>query len=218
MSIVSFAAYTPPARFDSIPWSEVRIEENDTTVLADTVNWTQIDALDVATDTVPVGLDPDPAVPVSRSFTTVLASATPELWYRVIFADGNGNVSLPSLAIQNIESPDPYATTAEFFRIIKKTGPSSEQVTAAQRDLATASLEIDTELDFSPDHDPLSPAGLALVNGVCLDRAADLWRHRESAPGILGVVDEGVPTTPGRYSFARYISRLSPLKDQWGIA
>jgi hypothetical protein len=218
MSIVSFADYTPPARFDSIPWTEVRIEENDNAVLADTVNWTQIDALDLATDTTPAGLDPDPAAPEARSFTTSLASSTPELWYRVIFADGSANVSLPSLAIQNIEVVDPYATTDEFFRIIKKTNPSTEQVAAAQRDLATATLEINAEIDFSSSHDPLGPDELALVNGVCLDRAADLWRHRESAPGILGVVDEGVPTTPGRYSFARYISRLSPLKDQWGIA
>jgi hypothetical protein len=31
-------------------------------------------------------------------------------------------------------------------------------------------------------------------------------------------VDEAVSTIPGRYSWARYAARLSPLKDQWGIA
>jgi hypothetical protein len=29
--VVSFENYTPPARFDSIPWANVKIEESDTT-------------------------------------------------------------------------------------------------------------------------------------------------------------------------------------------
>ena len=96
--------------------------------------------------------------------------------------------------------------------------PTEDQTIAAEGDLATATLEINAEIDLAATSPPLTGSQLDLVNGVCIDRAADLWRHRESAPGILGVVDEGVPTVPGRYSFARYVARLSILKDQWGVA
>lgn len=112
----------------------------------------------------------------------------------------------------------PYATTDEMFRILKKQNPSAEQTAAAQGDIDTATIEINAQIDWAEDHAPATTEELELLNGVCLDRACDLWRHRESAPGILGVVDEGVPTVPGRYSFARYVARLSVLKDQWGIA
>lgn len=111
-----------------------------------------------------------------------------------------------------------YATTADLFRVLKVREPSADQTAAAQGDLDTATIEIDAEIDLSADHASLTTVQLELVKGVCIDRAADLWRHRESAPGILGVVDEGVPSVPGRYSFARYVARLSVLKDQWGIS
>lgn len=111
-----------------------------------------------------------------------------------------------------------YAETADLFRILKKRDPSTDETAAAQGDLDTATIEIDAELDRSDTAAAFTDEELELLKGVCLDRAADLWRHRESAPGILGVVDEGVPTTPGRYSWARYAARLSVLKDQWGIA
>jgi hypothetical protein len=215
--IVSFEEYTPPARFDSIPWTLIKIEESDTGVLSDATVWATIET--VAISSLPGGVDADPSDPTTRNFTTDNASDTPDLWYRITFIDGSGNVSLPSVPVQNLENAvAAYATTDEFFRIIKKTGPSPEQIVAAQGDLDTATLEINAELDWADGHATATAAQLELLKGVCLDRAADLWRHRESAPGILGVVDEGVPTTPGRYSFARYISRLSPLKDQWGVA
>lgn len=111
-----------------------------------------------------------------------------------------------------------YATTDELFRILKVQNASADRIAAAQGDLDTATIEIDAELDFASGHASMTTEQLELVKGVCLDRAADLWRHRESAPGILGVVDEVTSATPGRYSWARYAARLSVLKDQWGIA
>lgn len=110
-----------------------------------------------------------------------------------------------------------YATTTDLFRVLKIRTPSSDQTTAAQGDLDTATIEIDSEIDLSTGV-TLTTEQLELVKGVCIDRAADLWRHRESVPGILGVVDEAVPSVPGRYSWARYAARLSVIKDQWGIA
>ena len=111
-----------------------------------------------------------------------------------------------------------YATTDELFRILKVRTPSADQIAAAQGDLDTATIEINAEIDWASDHAAATADELELMNGVCIDRAADLWRHRESAPGILGIVDESMPATPGRYSFARYVARLSVLKSQWGIA
>ena len=206
--VVSFSDYTPAPRFDATPWTDIQVEEG----AASDGPWTVI-------DTIPISpLDADPANPESRSFTITNGSA-PDLWYRITFVDAGSNLSLPSAPVQNVElTVAPYATVAEFFRIIKKDNPSEAQTLAAQGDLATATLEINAEIDWADDHAAMTAEELALVKGVCLDRAADLWRHRESAPGILGVVDEGVPSTPGRYSFARYVARLSVLKDQWGIA
>ncbi len=112
-----------------------------------------------------------------------------------------------------------YATTDELFRILSKNNPSAAQTVAAQGDIDAASIEINKEIDWAADHAAATSQELELMKGVCLDRAADLWRHRESAPGILGIVDEGVqPTGTGRYSWARYSARLSVLKDQWPVA
>jgi hypothetical protein len=111
-----------------------------------------------------------------------------------------------------------YATTDELFRILKVRDATAAQIAAAQGDLDTATIEINSEIDWPDDHDPATTQQLELFKGVCIDRAADLWRHRESAPGILGVVDEAVPSTFGRYSWERYAQRLSPEKEQWGIA
>jgi hypothetical protein len=111
-----------------------------------------------------------------------------------------------------------YATTADLFRILKIKTPTADQTLAAQGDLDTATIEINAEVDRSADGPAYTTQELELLKGVCIDRAADLWRHRESAPGILGVVDEAVPSTFGRYSWERYAQRLSPVKQQWGIA
>lgn len=112
----------------------------------------------------------------------------------------------------------PYATTDELLAVLKVRQPTAAQIVSAQGVIDTATIEINAEIDLSATHDPLTAEQLELCNGVCIDRAADLWRHTQSQPGILGITDEGIPSVPGRYSFARYTARLSVLKDQWGIA
>jgi len=208
---ISFPNYTPPARFDDLPWTDVRIEESDTSAFpSDTTTWTQIDSQALSP------LDTDPASPILRDITTSLASDTPDLWYRLIWVDAALTTSAPTVPIQN-GTTTPYASVEELFRVLKVRDPSAEQIDAAQGDLETATLEIDTEIDLS-EGVQLNAKQLRLVKGVCIDRAADLWRHRESAPGILGIVDEGSPAPPGRYSWARYAARLSNIKDQWAVA
>jgi hypothetical protein len=208
--IVSFVSYTPPQRFDSLPWTHVQIEEAPTS----TGSWTIIDTLALSP------LDVDPTTPQARSFTTANGTAADQ-WYRISFVDAGAHLSEPTPPVQNTAGQAPpviaYIDTDELFRILKVRSPSADQITAAERVIMTASGEIDAEISRNTTT-ALETWQLQLAESVCLDRAADLWRHSESAPGILGVVDEAVPSTFGRYSWERYAQRLSPIKEQWGIA
>ena len=206
--VVSFENYLPSARFDGNPWTQAQIDEAE----AFDGTWTTIDTITFA---VP---DPDPADPAERSFTTPNGTA-PDLWYRVIFLDAAAGQSMPTTPVQNTGSlTAPYATTDDLFRILKVRAPSAEQIVAAQGDLDTATLEINAFIDWSDDHAPATTEQLEAFRGVCIDRAADLWRHRESAPGILGIAEEGVQPIPGRYSWSRYAARLSPYCERFGVA
>lgn len=80
MTVVSFTDYTPLPRFDAVGWDHVRIFEAP----AEIGPWTLIDDLNL-------GVDPDPAHPLSRSFTTTQATLT-EGWYRVDFYNTTGDV------------------------------------------------------------------------------------------------------------------------------
>jgi hypothetical protein len=205
---VSFVGYTPPARFDATPWTDVKIEE----AAAETGTYALIDTLTLG---VP---DPDPADPAARNFTTVNGTAVDQ-WYRVIFVDAVLTTSEPTEPIQNTPlsiGADPYTTVDELARILHLRTPTAAQTTAMERVLRAAAGEINSEIDAS--NGDLSGWELELAAQVNLDRAADLWRHTESIPGVLGVVDEGMPTNFGRYSWERYSQRLSPIKRQWGIA
>ena len=99
--IVSFTDYTPPERFDGIPWTQVQIEEAD----AGDGPWTIIDLVDLD----PV--DTDPSNPATRNITTANATG-PGLWYRLTFFDGNGNSSLASFPIQNVPLGGPFDALA----------------------------------------------------------------------------------------------------------
>jgi hypothetical protein len=112
----------------------------------------------------------------------------------------------------------PYVDTTELFRVLKVRNATTEQTTAAERVLLVATGEINAEVDLA-DGDTLDEDWQqALLESVCLDRAADLWRHTESIPGVLGALDEALAAPVLRYSWERYAQRLAPLKDQWGLA
>lgn len=115
-----------------------------------------------------------------------------------------------------------YTTTEELARILKVRDPSEAQQAALVRNLTTALVEVDKEIDLA-DGVTLTEDELQLAANVQLDRAADLWRHTESLAGMTGLLGDGGEYTanPGRYirySWERYAQRLSPIKDQWGIA
>jgi hypothetical protein len=209
--VVSFVGWTPPERFDGNPWTDAQIEEAPDPTDGP---WTLIDTIALSP------LDADPTDPVLRSLTTSNGT-TADQWYRVIFVDASSGTSEPTTPVQNTGSQiAPFATVDELARILKLgvRGPLTEdQEEALQRVLMTAAGEIRHEIDLADDTS-LDAWELDLCTQVNLDRAADLWRHTESQPGILGVVDEASQPTFGRYSWARYAARLSPIKDQWGVA
>lgn len=206
--VVSFVDYRPPARFDLLPWTEVRIQE----ATAEDGTFAQIDVVALAP------LDADPSDPQLRSFTTQLGTAL-DYWYRVVFADADGDTSQPSTPVQNVAGGDAapvvlaYATTDELFRILKITTPSAEQEIAGQRVLDSAALEIDAEIGLAtPYTDPP-----ALVVEVNLERAVEHWEQQEAPFGILGIGDTGAVYT-SRDSWDRHALKLAPLKQEWGIA
>lgn len=83
MFVVTFADYTPVARFDTRPWTLIRVDE---AALRDGP-WTTIDTIVID----PV--DADPAQPAARSFTTELATLE-RGWYRVAFVDATGDMAV----------------------------------------------------------------------------------------------------------------------------
>lgn len=102
--VVTLENFRPPDRFDSVPWAHARIEEGETETGAFTVIDTQ--------DLDPV--DADPSVPQLRSFTTDNGTG-PDLWYRIVFLDGAGGVSLPTDPVQNtLAAGDAFVLASEL--------------------------------------------------------------------------------------------------------
>lgn len=113
-----------------------------------------------------------------------------------------------------------YAETDELFRRLKlnRGTPSAESVAAAERVLEMAAFEIDKELDLASDA-TVDAAGLALLEEVNLQRAAELWSRGEVPLGIVGLTSEmAAPTHLVRDSWRTYAVMLAPLKDQRGFA
>jgi hypothetical protein len=207
--VISFNSYKPAARYDAVPWTQAQIEEGDTVIGP----WAIIDTVALS----PV--DPDPSLPAFRSFSTSLASDTPDLWYRVTFLDAAAATSQPTLPVQNsVTLPEvaAYSDTAELARILHLKSPSAAQEVAMQRVLDTAALEIDSELGRVTPY-PVPPA---LVVEVNLERAVEHWQQQESPFGIvaLGFGESSTATYTARDSWDRHAHKLVPLKTKWGIA
>lgn len=207
MEVITFVNYIPPARFDALPWTEVRIEEA-----------AAVDGSFVALETIPLApLDIDPAYPAARSFTTQLGTAL-GYWYRIYFADVDGDISQPTTPVQNVAgstlpSVQAYAPPSELLRILGVRAPSAEQTAAAQRVLDAAAIEIDSEVGRAEPY--ANPP--ALVVQVNLDRAVEHWQSTESPFGVFGFGD-AVAVPLSRDTWDRHAIKLAPLKVSWGIA
>lgn len=204
--VVSFVGYRPPERFDALPWTEVRVEEAPT----ETGTYVQLETIALTP------LDVDPAHPAARSFTTQLGTAV-DYWYRVIFADLDGDVSQPTTPVQNTAgstvTSDVYGTVDELARILKQRNPSPDQLAAMERVLTAASGEVNAEIDRT---DSLAPWMVMLATEVTLERAVEHWQQEEVPYGIwenaLG------PVVVGRDTWDRHALKLAPLKQNWGFA
>lgn len=80
MYVVTLSGFTPPARFDGLPYTHARIDEGPS---ADGP-WETIDTLEL------LPIDSEPEDPATRNFTTE-AATLPSGWYRVSFIDGTGD-------------------------------------------------------------------------------------------------------------------------------
>lgn len=210
--VITFTGYTPSPRYDSLPWTEARIEEGD----SEEGPWTQIDVFTLS----PV--DADPTTPASRSFTTELASDEFDLWYRVVFADASGDLLQPTTPVQNTVSDvvfaqaAAYADSTELARILKIRAPSTDQVAAMDRVLLTAAGEINSEIGRV--NSDLTGWQLSLATEVNLERAVEHWRQQESPFGLVGLGPELGSAFTSRDSWERHALKLAPLKDEWGLA
>ncbi len=204
--VVTFERFLPPARYDTLPWTEARIEEAS----AADGTFTQIDV--VVLDPV----DPDPASPPHRSFTTELGTADDQ-WYRVVFADASGDVSTATVPIENAAGVvpldvEPYATSNELATILHVNATSNAD--ALNRVLVASAGEIVSETG----RDDFSGWELDLVAQVNLARAEELWKQMKAPWGVIGLESEFGPTRIARDTFDRHAHTVAPLKRTWGIA
>jgi len=104
---VSFIDFTPPERFDGVPWTTILIEEAPD---PDAGPWTLIDTLTINPT------DDDPAAPATRSFTTDQGTISAG-WYRVTFKDNVNGTATPTAPVQNV--PD---ETADYVPSVSELG------------------------------------------------------------------------------------------------
>jgi hypothetical protein len=205
--VVTFERFKPPRRYDSLPFTEARIEEAD----AEDGTFAQIDVYTLTPT------DPDPSDPAYRSFTTELGTDD-ELWYRIVFADASGDTSEPTIPLQNVATSElldvePFADSVELARILTVNETTNHD--ALERVLIAAAGEIITETGRSD----FTGWELELVTQVNLARAEELWRQMKVPWGIvMDTTGVSGPTYLARDTFARHAVQLQPLKVDWGIA
>lgn len=87
--LVTLKGFSPPQRYDGIPFTHARLEES----AVEAGPFTTVQTFTLS----PV--DVDPSNPFYRDFTTELATQ-PDGWYRIVFVDADGDESLPTDALQ----------------------------------------------------------------------------------------------------------------------
>ena len=93
MAFVHSFEFTPPPRYDAVPWSAVRVEVRD----GDT--WDEVETIDLEGSQVdPAGLDSDPTAPNARRITTQEAPAATG-YFRVVWLDSDLDESPPSSSV-----------------------------------------------------------------------------------------------------------------------
>ncbi len=205
--VVSLVDYRPSPRYDSLPWTNARIEEAP----ASTGPWTTLETQALS----PV--DSDPTNPAYRNFTTALGTAAAQ-WYRIVFLDAAVATGLPTFPIQNVEDDRPvYASVSELAQLLRVS--ASDRHNALMRVLKGAADEIDHEIGTADISGAVTPYSNppALAREVNLERAVEHWKQEQSPFGIVGLGDDNVTYT-ARDSWDRHAHKLAVLKGSWGLA
>ena len=205
--VVTLQDFRPSPRYDSLPWTQARIEEGATA-----------DGPFTTLETIAISpVDADPANPAYRNFTTQLGTA-PDLWYRIVFLDASGDLGLPTYAVQNSTSSRPiYATTTELATRLRVS--ETVEHAALRNVLEAAADEIDSEIGTADINGLSLPYGNppALVHQVNIDRAVEHWTQMKNSFGLLEVGDIGAVYT-ARDTWDRHAHKLAPLKSYEGMA
>ena len=206
--VVTLTDYRPSPRYDSLPWTQARIEEGATA----TGTFTALETINLS----PV--DSDPSNPAWRNFTTQLGTA-PDLWYRIVFLDATGDLGLPTFPVQNSSTGRPiYATTTELARLVRVD--ENQRHSSLRRVLESAATEIDSEIGATDIEGTTLPYGAppAIVTEVNLERAVEHWAQMQAPWGIVGLGSETGPMYTAKDSWDRHALKLMPLKGSWGLA
>jgi hypothetical protein len=200
--ILTLFGYTPPARYDDLPWTQARIEQAAT----ETGSYTALETIDLD----PV--DSDPQNPQARGFTT--EDATEGDWYRIVWVDGDGDESQPTLPVlfADTATTTVYGTRTELAGLLKVNETGNEG--PLDRVLLVASGEITHEVGDGP----LDAFGQALATEVALERAAEHWAQLKAPFGFVGLGLDGATFMAARDSFERHAFKLARIKNDWGIA
>lgn len=104
------------------------------------------------------------------------------------------------------------------MRVLSIRVPTAEQLVAGEAVLNVATLEVNSEIDFAEDAEPLADEALDLATEVTLERAVEHWQQRESPFGLMPFGPEGFAERIPRDSWWRHAAKLAPLKQQWPVA
>jgi len=174
--IVSLTDYIPEPRYDSLPWTHARLEEASSAGGP----WTAIETFTLS----PV--DADPTQPVSRSFTTTLATLGAG-WYRIVWVDD----ALQESATPGVQNVLPFATAADLAARLGLTFTTAEEDRAdTLLTLATALIQSETQQTISLVTDDVLARPSEAGNRVRLPQ-----RPVVSVASVTLTPQTGTPTT-----------------------
>jgi hypothetical protein len=188
--VVSLEDFTPPPRYDGVPWNRARIEEASTASGAYST---------VETKTLSP-LDSDPSVPAERDLTTALA-VSPTDYFRVVWLDASNHESAPSDPVSTASSSS-NLTTLDQVREFMQKGTDNRSPGRPDRRPDPGGVEGDHAVDgprVRAGHEcrypqvPLHAAAVPRpvpVRPAC--RHPDPARHRHRIPTTLTVATDYV--------------------------
>jgi hypothetical protein len=199
--VVSLPLYTPPPRYDGVPWSEVIVQEGAT----NEGPWTTL-----ATDDIPEGnLDVDPSQPRVLGIT-IIGATLENGWYLVTFADDDGGR----------RPTNPYSMGDSHL----PPAPALEEVAALMR--AHVADADDNQLQtFTEDTNPPADTVRIIIETVRQEVATRLratipGRYADSARfvvaiGTVAYIDPSARPEGQAQSTARtvFLARLSDLQE-----